>query len=222
MFSKSILRPILVTRRIFKRVTEIPSRGLPNFFGRADDDFDLKYGVETAKIVRITLTNSPNWLDGTRYEASSETAIRWSIENCGLALPDTTFVDVGCGKGRALVVAATYPFKKIVGVEYSPELAGVCRQNLAKRQIEDRCEVAVGDAVDYVFPIGDVLAFFYNPFGEVVHLRVLDNLTKTEGRVRIAHIGPGHDVVRKSGVAHEMASGESGVRLYTVLRKVRT
>jgi predicted RNA methylase len=43
---------------------------------------------------------------------------------------ETTFVDIGSGKGRALIIAAEYAFKRIIGVEYSPSLATICRRNL--------------------------------------------------------------------------------------------
>jgi predicted RNA methylase len=86
--------------------------------------------VETARAVQIVPTRSPNFSHGTRYSPAPEAAIRWCIENCGVPYTETTFVDLGSGKGRVLIVAAMYPFKRIIGVEYSPDLATVCRRNL--------------------------------------------------------------------------------------------
>ena len=43
----------------------------------------------------------------------------------------TVFVDIGAGKGRAMLLAAELPFRRIVGVELHPQLAAFARQNLS-------------------------------------------------------------------------------------------
>jgi predicted RNA methylase len=217
LLGEVVRHPVLSTRLIVRRIREIPSKGLPRLRRHTDDSFDRRFGVETAQVVRVTATDSPNLAHGNRYEAATEAAIRWAIEASGLAPEQTTFVDVGCGKGRALVLAASFPFKAIAGVEYAPELVQACIANLEKVGAAERCQVTTGDAVDYRFPDGDLLAFFYNPFGEVVHRRVLDNLAAAGGRVRFAHSGPGHEVVRAWGRAREIAAGPDATRLYEIV-----
>jgi len=213
----SFIRRFLPTLfRIAKRISEIPVKGLPHLDRRTADDFDKKYGVETAKLVRFAATDSANARHGKRYEASSEASIRWSIENCGMDLTEAAFVDIGCGKGRPLIIAAMYPFKRILGIEYAPELAEICRKNIQDRGLDHRCEVIVCDAAEYEFPKANVLAYFYNPFDEIVHRQVLENLAKTKGAVRIAHRGPGHDIIRSTGLFYETASGPEAVRLYAM------
>jgi predicted RNA methylase len=81
-----------------------------------------------------------------------------------MCLNETTFVDLVSGKGRALIVAAFYPFARIIGVEYSPQLTAIWRQNLQKLGVADKCEVISADAADYQFPDGTLLVFLYNPF----------------------------------------------------------
>ena len=211
-----IHHPVLGARFLTRRVKEIPTSGLPRLGRSQDDDFDRKYGVETSKLVQIVPTKSPNFSHGNRYSASSEAVIRWCIENCGMLHYETTFVDVGAGKGRALIVAAMYPFKSIIGVEYSPELAAICRKNLQQLRIAGKCEVIISDAVDFKFPDGSLLAFLYNPFDSVILERVLKNLAATHGHVRIALLGGGYDVIRNSGIAREICSGE-GPTLYEIV-----
>jgi len=41
-----------------------------------------------------------------------------------------TFVDVGSGKGRVLLLAARHPFKRVVGIEFSPSLCEQARRNI--------------------------------------------------------------------------------------------
>ncbi|MBZ5489392.1 MAG: class I SAM-dependent methyltransferase [Acidobacteriia bacterium] len=48
------------------------------------------------------------------------------------ALQDFTFIDLGSGKGRALLMAAQYGFKRIIGVEFMPELHRVAQENIRK------------------------------------------------------------------------------------------
>src|SRR5437016_3207539 len=124
MFAALLRHPVLSARAIARRVTEIPSKGLPRVRRRpVDDEFDRKYGVDTAQILQITPTSSPNFSHGNKYEATGEQVIRWSIERCGLPPADTTFIDYGCGKGRVIMMAAMSGFRRVVGIEYSPDLA---------------------------------------------------------------------------------------------------
>jgi SAM-dependent methyltransferase len=216
MFNELVRHPIIAARFITKRILEIPSKGLPRFRKPNDDEFDKKYGVETSKLVQFVPTNSRNVSHGNRYSAASESVIRWCIENCGMALDTTTFVDVGSGKGRALIVATFYPLKKIIGVEYSPELAEICCANLQRLGLQGRCNVVVGDASEFSFPDGNLLVFLYNPFDGVILERVLKSLASSSGRVRIAQLGPGHEIIRRSGLAREICSGE-GPTIYEIL-----
>jgi SAM-dependent methyltransferase len=84
------------------------------------------------------------------------------------AIERSTFVDVGAGMGRALLLASAYRFKHIVGVEVSPGLSQVARENLARtRERPRRCRdirVVRADARIWRYPPGDLVIFMYNPF----------------------------------------------------------
>jgi SAM-dependent methyltransferase len=209
-----VRHPIIAAKLIAKRIRTIPEKGLPRFHARTSDGFDDKYGVETDGQVQITATNSPNLMYGTRYQATPENVIRFAIENSGLSLPETTFIDIGCGKGRALIVASTYPFKTIVGVEYAPDLAEIAQQNVDRIGATGRCTVLCQDAVEYRFPDGPLLTFFYNPFEEVVHSQVLDHLAHAPGPVRIAHVGPGNDFVAAFPGVTILVQGPNALNVY--------
>lgn len=219
MLDELLRHPILAFRFVIRRALEIPSKGLPSIFHqpREDDDFDHKYGVETAKVVQIVSSDSPSLSHGVRYEASKEGVIRWCIENCGMPHSDTTFVDVGSGKGRVLIIAAMYSFKRIIGVEYSKELTTLCRDNLRKLGLTNRCETIVGDAAEFKFPDGNLFALFYNPFDSQILSRVLKNLAATNGEVWIAWLGPGSDVIEHSSLGRPMLSGDGPAKLYKIM-----
>jgi SAM-dependent methyltransferase len=209
-------RPVLMARVIAKRIREIPSKGFPKIIIRRDDGFDKKYGVDTFPLVFAVPTSSPNLAHGHRYEASPERTVRWVLANCGMSYANTVFIDVGCGKGRALILAAEYPFKKILGIEYSPELAQICRENLIKLGLQDRCEVVIADAADFKFLEGNLLVFFYNPFDAILLERIFKNLAATKACIRVAYHGVGKEVIESSPAARALASGEDAT-LYEVV-----
>jgi SAM-dependent methyltransferase len=84
---------------------------------------------------------------------------------------DYTFIDIGCGKGRVLLIASELPFRRIIGVEFAPSLAEIARQNLRHYRGLQRCkdiEVITGDATEYEFPSGPQVLYFYSPFSPAV------------------------------------------------------
>src|ERR1043166_8794173 len=96
---------------------------------------------------------------------------------------DFTFIDLGSGKGRVLLMASEYPFKRIIGVEFMPELHRAAQENIPRyaserqqcRQIESICM----DARDFVFPDGPLVVYLFNPFSESTFARVLENLRQS-------------------------------------------
>jgi SAM-dependent methyltransferase len=74
------------------------------------------------------------------------------------------FIDLGSGKGRAVLEAAQYPFRRVIGVELLPELGEIARQNLAETTRKLRCrdvELVTADLQGYRIP-DDVTVFFTN------------------------------------------------------------
>jgi SAM-dependent methyltransferase len=93
-----------------------------------------------------------------------------------------TFVDFGCGKGRALVLAADFGFKRAIGVELAPSLYQTARDNVElyrrRRARGAPIEVHCGDAAQFEVPGGDLMLYFYHPFGESVMRRVALNIER--------------------------------------------
>lgn len=85
-----------------------------------------------------------------------------------VAVPETTFVDIGAGLGRVAFLAAAHPFKQVVGVEVSPALHEIAKENLARfRNATLRCRdirFVRADASAWPLPKGDLLVYLYNPF----------------------------------------------------------
>ena len=83
--------------------------------------------------------------------------------------------------GRAVLIAAEFPFSKVVGVEFSAELHRIAGENLARRRDSLRAgavELACQDAGEYVFPAGNAVVYMFNPFQDAVMTRVLNNMLR--------------------------------------------
>ncbi len=93
----------------------------------------------------------------------------------------TAFVDIGAGKGRAMLLAATMPFRRIVGVELHPALAAAARANLEQFQEKHgapRIRLEEADVMALRMPAGPCCVFVFNPFDLVLMDRFLDRLQR--------------------------------------------
>lgn len=171
-----------------------------------EHDFDRSRGVQTAGIRRLSgLSLIGDRAEARQYATMSAQAFRRmlaAVESLEFPVDTSTFIDLGCGKGKVLLLAAEAPFARVVGVEFARELADMARANLAADRLADarRCpsvEVVWGDAAEYAFPGGPILIFMYNPFGATVMTRVLSNLKKLSiGReqrpILLLYVNPVH------------------------------
>lgn len=109
-----------------------------------------------------------------------------------------TFVDYGAGKGRVLLIAAGFPFGRVVGVELSEPLVRIARSNVAvyARDHPGLCpiEVVHSDAVNYVLPDTSCVLFFYDPFEaglmERIAQRVHESFTANPRKIFIIYYFP--------------------------------
>jgi len=94
-----------------------------------------------------------------------------------------TFIDLGSGKGRVLLIAADYPFRRIVGVELLTELHGVALENLRQyKSNSQKCfdvETICGDARTFTFPAEPTVLYLFNPLKEEGLSQVIFNLERS-------------------------------------------
>jgi hypothetical protein len=98
-------------------------------------------------------------------------------------LQDFTFIDVGSGKGRTLLMASDYPFRRIVGVELLPALHHSAQENIRKyRSVSQKCfalEAMCADATQFVLPVEPTLLYLFNPLPESGLIRLIANLNQS-------------------------------------------
>jgi predicted RNA methylase len=101
----------------------------------------------------------------------------------GIDLSEFVFVDLGSGKGRPLLMASDYPFRRIVGVELLPALHETAKQNVSRyRNASQKClviESICGDATQFCFPAEPTVLFLFNPFPESGMRSVIANLEQS-------------------------------------------
>ena len=110
------------------------------------------------------------------------------------------FVDIGTGLGKPLFYACEKPFKRVIGIEISPELCDLCRENLTSfRPLKQSSslphpELVQGDATSFNYPDEDLLIFMFNPFGPKLMTAFLQNLEnhhrRTGKRIYLAYYNP--------------------------------
>ncbi len=95
----------------------------------------------------------------------------------------TTFVDMGSGKGRALMIASEFPFAKIVGVELSERLHRTASENVRRyRPASQRCtnfDLRCMDALDFQYDAEPFVLFLFDPFGREILEKVVAKLETT-------------------------------------------
>ena len=140
--------------------------------------FDLQHQTDTSGAVASEELPPSRFVDKHTaiYAGSQPSLIRTALTALP-ALEDFHFVDLGCGKGRPLLVASEFPFRSITGLEFSPPLAEIARANIeiVRKEYPPRppMRVEIGDAGDYQFPSGNFVVFLYHPFGQEIMRRVV-------------------------------------------------
>jgi SAM-dependent methyltransferase len=150
--------------------------------------FDRTFGIDTRGGSPTDVESAPSSLhhDSLSYAPSEPRDFAPLVNSLPLAGPPTgyTFIDLGCGKGRVLVLAADYGFGRVVGVELDARLVAGARANLRSLQERGRrwggvVEVVHADAAAYPFPPEPSVVYLYNPFGEQTLRVMVKNLVES-------------------------------------------
>ena len=155
-----------------------PSR-LRSRFGDADYDWDFRVN---------TTSGAVGWRDRllgvfhSPYQPTERELFHEMMNALAehIDLSQFTFIDLGSGKGRTLLMASDYPFRRILGVELLPSLNEIAQQNLEKYHSESqKCfgiESVCADATTFVPPVEALVIYLFNPFPESGLQRALRNL----------------------------------------------
>lgn len=154
---------------------------LLSYSPEADHRFDRRFGTDTAGSVQprdLGIADASVREKAILYLPSPPRVTRWMLKHAGIAPPGYTFVDLGCGKGRVLLVASEFSFQRVVGVDISAELCAIARRNVELFRPASRSDITVfhGDATQFDFPDTALLIHLYHPFDPELTVRILDRL----------------------------------------------
>jgi SAM-dependent methyltransferase len=147
--------------------------------------FDLRFGpgIDTEGSIPVSDLDdveSPNWVYGAAYEPIQIASLTDLLDPLAVDYEDTVFLDLGSGKGRAVLMACALPFKRIIGVEFSPSLHRAARQNVERFRGRIRePELVSGDAVAFPIPDDPLVLFLYNPFRAPVMRQVVAHVASS-------------------------------------------
>lgn len=146
-------------------------------------DFDWENRVDTTAGTVRNRTRLAAVLGGSPYQPSEPDLFHRMVDSLALDWRRFTFLDLGSGKGRALLMAADYPFRRILGVEIVPELHQVALDNIGKyRGLAQKyfgIECVCGDAREFEFPAEPLLLYLFNPLPEPALRKVIGNLERS-------------------------------------------
>ena len=149
--------------------------------------FDRRYGTDTFQIVtseELADVTSPNRALGTHYQGANpkifSRIFKGVQERLSRDFSKEVFIDFGCGKGRALLMAALSGFRKAIGVEYSPSLCAIAEKNIEtfRKRTRSRTEFEViyDDVITYSIPDEATMFFLFHPFNREILERVLEKM----------------------------------------------
>jgi len=151
-------------------------------YGDVEYDWDFRVNTTSATVGwrnrLLGLFHSP-------YQPTEPALFREMLASLTRASPkinfrEFTFIDIGSGKGRALLMAADYPFRRILGIELLPELQRVAQENIGKYKSDSQqcfaIDCLLGDAGEFAFPPEPTVLYLFNPLPESGLARMISNL----------------------------------------------
>lgn len=194
-------------------------------FWLKDGEFDRRFGTDTTGAIDAdklddqgVLSEQSTGYEGTEIEAFHDIIRSLDIQR----YEDFVFIDIGSGKGRTLMMASDYPFRQVLGVEYSRDLHDAAEKNLKiYRNPKQKCfdlRSICQDATTYEFPDRPLVLYVANPFGPELMKAFLQNLRgsllKNPREMHFFYYVPEHDqLLRQADFLEPVASPPELVEL---------
>jgi hypothetical protein len=175
---------IAATRALAREIWDFLRDSTPErrrqHYGDVEFDWDFRVNTTSATVGwhdrLLGVFHSP-------YQPTEPAVFHEMIAHLPAPLERFTFIDLGSGKGRTLLMASQYPFRRIVGVELIPELHRIAQQNIRDFQSStQRCTDITSIEVDartFEFPDEPLVLFLFNPLPEDGLLTVMQKLSRS-------------------------------------------
>jgi SAM-dependent methyltransferase len=176
--------------------------------------FERRYGIDTGDHVEADELGYSD-PDNVGYEPSGWLTLHRALAPSSVT-GDDVFADLGCGKGRVVLQAAiSYGFKRVIGVELSPDLAAAARANVERNRKRFRAvevEIDEVDVLSWEIPEDLSVVYLHNPFTGELFSKATERLAvfaRRRGRaLRLVYVNPiEHDRLIAAG-AFPLPTGE--------------
>lgn len=174
-----------------------------------DIDFDWEHRVNTTEAT-VSFRNRLIGVFHSAYQPTQPEAFHEMIGGLQIDYSQFTFLDLGSGKGRTLLMASEYPFRRVLGVELLPELHQIALENISKYKggVGDRVQSLCTDARCFDFPDQPTVLFLFHPFPQPVLDQVLSRLMESlEKHPRVIY------VVYHNPVLESVLANQAGMKL---------
>jgi hypothetical protein len=148
-------------------------------------EFDVTHGIETSTRIHPTdlRIESQNWFCTAGYWPTPTKIFEEALSALQIRYEDFIFIDFGSGKGRALFLASDHPFRRIIGIEFSPELHALAQENIRRyasntQKCRDIASICM-DFTQFKLPTEPLVLFFYNPASSDVMATVATNIARS-------------------------------------------
>lgn len=178
-----------------------------------DVEYDWDHHVNTTSATVTTKARLIAAISGAPYQPTEPSAFRKMLAAMNIDFRELTFVDLGSGKGRTLLMASEFPFRRIIGVELVPEFHQIAQENIAAlASASQKCaaiESFCCDARDFAFPEEPLLLYLFNPLPAAALRTVIENLRRSleqsPRRVRVLYHNPvSEKVLAEAGFLHKV------------------
>lgn len=171
-----IVKPVAILAKLFSKNDW--------YWKFVESQFDNAYKVDTVEMVPVEQLqiSEAQKTQAVFYEPSQMMEFGCAISKLGINYRDYTFLDVGSGKGKTLMLASWFDFKAIVGIEISEQLVEIAERNInafnnSRKLKDNRVSTVCSDAVSAPIPDGPIVIFLFNPFHEAAINSFLNNLS---------------------------------------------
>jgi hypothetical protein len=117
----------------------------------------------------------------------------WLQRTAPQPIDRTVFLDIGAGKGRAMLLASQFPFLRVDGVELNADLASIAAANISLWHSDLQANTLSpltlhhADATTHPLPSEPTLAFLFHPFELPILRRFLRHVETSQAEHSISN-----------------------------------
>ena len=201
--SRSVLLPIHLLQEYTEArklgatklgATKLGATGAEKLRSEFDREYDVTTDGDIDGWTYLSDLNIPsaNWINGRNYMPIAPFRFHAALSSLKIRFEDFVFIDFGSGKGRALLLASDFAFKRVVGVEFAPELHAIAQRNIQKygaRRKSGPVESVCMDFLVFPLPAEPSVFFFFDPCENAVLIQLLRRIRQSlDENPRMAYI----------------------------------